>query len=457
MDLKYRRIIYITFFAAFFLVGAWLTLWSQGYHYDFLNKKIESTGAISIITKPTGATVWLDGKQQAATTPLSIKNLKAGNYTVTVTLPGWQTWEKKLLVYDRQVVRVNNIKLWPEATTGKILNGANHSYSLISPNRQTMIYTKTVKNNFELWLLNLTSAESVRLDSSPLDQKIVYFEWSPSNRQLLTKTMAGQWFIYNLTSNQEKSVNIPSDINIQNIHWSTNDQDQLYFSSEKELYEFDLESDSAKVIWQAPIIDFRSHQNLIYAMVKQNGVGQIIKILNPRNLQVVPLPEDIPLSSDFKFLDNNNDWLPLLDSNRHLLYLLNSPLTSLRPIIKLPSVTNIDWSFDNKRLLLNNHFEIWQYFPQEDKLDLLYRISSPIGRARWYDDHYILFSTNTNIEVLELDPEFEQQKWTIANQAKTITDFYLTKTKELVTLQTDNGLSRLPIEDLHLPDERPID
>ncbi len=455
MKLQSRRVIYISFFAVFFLIGAWLTLWSQGYHYDFFNRKIETSGAVSVITTPEGATVWLDGKQQEESTPMSIKNLHAGNYTVTVRYDGWQTWEQKITVYDHQVTRLDNIKLWAEPQPGKILDDATNSYSVISPNRETLIYTKTLKKDFELWLLNLTSAESVRIDKLPLEQAIVYMEWSPTNRQILAKNAENIWFIYNLTSNQKTVVKIPNDSNIQVAHWSTTDQDTLYYASDKELFEFDIQSNIAKLLWQAPLIDFRNHQKLIYAIVKQNGVGQIIKILNPRNLQTVPLPEEIPLSSEFKFMDKSDDWLPIIDTNRHLLYLLDSPLTSLRPIIKLPAVTNIDWSVDEKKLLLNNNFEIWQYTPSEDKLDLLYRISSAIGRARWYNENYILFSTTSNIEALELEPVFEQQKWVVASQTNPITDFYMTVAKELLTLETREGLFRLPLENLHLLDGQP--
>ncbi len=446
MSLKYRRIIYILFITSFVLSSAWLILYTQGYEYNQYKQKIEKTGALDIKSKPANATIILNGQTQKNTTPTILRRLSPDTYNLTITLPEFQTWQKKLIVKGGLVTFTGKIKLWPWSQLGNKLTDTNNINTLLSPNGVNLLYFKESGLSSGLWLLNLTSGNSalINRDASKI---IKYIEWSKTNRNLLINSSASTqpWQIINLTNNTKKLVEPPNQIKPLLMRWSSANDNILYLSTGTELYELSLTSGVAKLLWRAPIVDFKHFDGLIYALVKGGKGGIGLKILNPKNLQELTPNLPIAISTDFKFLKPNKDWLPLLDATRHNLYLLNSPFDRTEPVPTLPDVVNIDWSADGTKLLLYNNFELWSYDLKQNKLNLINRISTPITAARWFNENYILLAIGNELQALELDSRDQQQKWQISQQPKPIQDFFLDPLGLVVTIKTADGLFRLAL------------
>ena len=62
-------------------------------------------GMLKIITKPTNATITLNGENKG-TTPANIGDLMIGNYTLTLTLPGYATIFKKIIITEGETAQV---------------------------------------------------------------------------------------------------------------------------------------------------------------------------------------------------------------------------------------------------------------------------------------------------------------------------------------------------------------
>ncbi|MFH1866705.1 MAG: PEGA domain-containing protein [Patescibacteria group bacterium] len=446
MQLKYRRFIYLSFIVLFIIAAILLLLFAQGYSYNHLKGRVERTGALEVLSKPKGANIIVDSKPLPNTTPFTISRLSPDLYNITIELEGYQRWNKKIAVKGGRASSTNEVKLWPSEQTGTLLPDTSNISIYQSPNHHNLLYISSQGLGVGLWLYNLSSGESALL-KRPANQPVEEVEWAPNNRRLLIKEQTSDnfWQVFNLTDNTIRSIAPPGAVVAQKMHWSSNDQDLIYFTAADELYEFSLNTNTAKLLWREQIVDFRHHSGLIFALVKQGKDGIGLKILNPKNLQVVPFDQPIPPSTNFRFLKAKGDWLPLLDTSRHVLHLLRSPLKSFKPIITLPDVVNIDWSDDGSRLLITNNFEIWQFQPAEERLDLIYRVSSTLSQARWFNNDYVLLASENELQSLELDTRDQQQRWLLTKQTKPIQNFFLDPLGEMVTVHTETGLVRLPL------------
>jgi len=450
MDLKYRRIIYIGFIALFAVAAVVLLLYAQGYKYNKLKGRIEKTGAITVESVPAGAPVRITQQTATALTPLNWSRLAPDEYEVTVQLDGFQTWTKKLSVKSGQVTQTGKIKLWPNEQAGTLLPDTSRVKTWLAPNRQNLLFLSNQGLGAGLWLHNLASGDSA-LISRPAADKITYLEWSPSSRQILLNVIDAGWQITNLTDNTTTAISLPATLSPKIMHWSADDNSVVYFATATELYEFDLGTNSAKLLSRDQIIDFQHHQGLLYLLSEQNKGGVALKILNPKNLQEVPLTEPLPLSTDYVFLEQSSNWLPLLDSNRHQLYLLRSPLKNFRSVTKIDQAINIDWSQDANKIIFYNNFEVWSYNFDTEQTNLLYRVSSVINQARWYNDQYVLLNTGGQLVALELDSRDHQQSWVLSTQDQSITDLFIEPQSKVITMQTQNGLIRLLVTEGSLP------
>jgi hypothetical protein len=445
MNLKLRRALYLSFFLIFIAVIGWLLLYLQGFRYNPAKHKLERTGAIMVDSAPSGATIVLNGSIQNKETTATIQPLKPGDYETIVNLPGFQTWRKILNVKPSRVTFTGRIRLWPPPATGDKLNGTDLITSVLAPNGENLLYYSNTGLSSGLSLFNLASGKASLL-ARPSNSTILAADWSPDSHEILIneKSSAGiSWRIFNLEYATWEQLTLPADTKPVTIRWGDSTS-SLYLSTHNELYQWIRRGRNLKLVWRETMVDFRVHDGLIFGLTRQpNGVLSL-KILNQSNLQLVPLEDPPILSTNVVFLEARQDWLPLFDQDRHTLYLLHSPLTELKPVRRLPEVVKLDWSADGNRLLLANNFEIWEYRIEEDRLNLLLRVSTPLVQARAYgQEPYLIYATDQEVWALELDTRNEQQRWLLAKYDSEIDDFFIDPAGRTLNVKTRRGLYRL--------------
>lgn len=93
-------------------------LYSQGYRFDFEQKKITQTGAFFTKVLPRGAGVYLNGKLRDQTSfidsSLLIENLLPGKYEIEIKKEGYRTWSKILTIRQREVSEAKHVALFPQ-------------------------------------------------------------------------------------------------------------------------------------------------------------------------------------------------------------------------------------------------------------------------------------------------------------------------------------------------------
>ena len=118
MTKKTRMVLFLSLLVLFFLIVPLIVFYSQGYRYDFENKKITQTGGLFLKVVPRQVEIYIDNKLKKKTDfffgSILIENLLPKKYKIEVKKEGYYPWEKSLEIKERQVTEAKNIILFPE-------------------------------------------------------------------------------------------------------------------------------------------------------------------------------------------------------------------------------------------------------------------------------------------------------------------------------------------------------
>lgn len=110
------------FIIIFLIITPLILAYAAGYHVNWRYLKLERTGLLEIKTEPAKAKASIDElkawliKPKDLTTPLKLKNLRPGNYTVKLDLAGYHSWKKTLTINPAETTFAKNIRLFKKST-----------------------------------------------------------------------------------------------------------------------------------------------------------------------------------------------------------------------------------------------------------------------------------------------------------------------------------------------------
>lgn len=100
---------------------------------------VEQNGLVSVHTRPTDATVFIDDKEQYQKTNMS-KMLSGGKHTVRIEKEGYTSWEKEIEITPGWLVRLEYPRLFKlSRETKTVKEFKNLDFLYVSPNRTTTI------------------------------------------------------------------------------------------------------------------------------------------------------------------------------------------------------------------------------------------------------------------------------------------------------------------------------
>ncbi len=446
MSLGSRRAIYLVFFVLFFVTGTVLLLYLQGYRYNPQKGKVERTGAIRVEVTPEQAQLALNGEALDRHLPATLLSLHPGDYEVELSLAGYQSWRKRLSVNASEVTFTGKVRLWPETSPGTKIIESPIALSSRSPNGANVLFYVARGLASGLWLMNLTTGEQTLVSRSAAGET-VGVSWAPTSREFLATERLGnslQFRTYSLEDHVWEDVKLPDELRPAFARWGDK-RDELYIATSSELYQYDRDSQNAKLMWREKLMDFQVIDGAVIGIAQSEGDGMQVKALNLSNLQPIALDHGLTLSSNLALLQPQGDWLPLFDADRHALYLLRSPRRlASESIRKLPDVTMLEWAEDGEELLIANNFEIWRYNLEEDELTLLLRLSTPLTQARLLQEEpYVVFAAGNQVWAMELDERPEQQRWLLAGYDEPVQTLYLSPDGGALYAQTASAVFRL--------------
>lgn len=212
---------------------ALIILLYQAYGFGVNNGQIVQNGLAFFSSHPSGATVSIDGASRGQTD--NRLELPAGSYDVTLSKPGYSSWQRKVAIIGGEVERFYYPFLFPANLVTKTSASFAKAPALAteSPNNRWIITQQPDSLlNFTLYDVSSPSVASSTLTipaniltASNAKQSLQVVEWSTDNRHVLLKHVYGKSYEYILLDivNPAKSLNLnaalgtsPSELTLAN-------------------------------------------------------------------------------------------------------------------------------------------------------------------------------------------------------------------------------------------------
>ncbi len=405
MSLNKRRILYSLFILAFLVITPLVSLYAGGYKIGG-GFKIQKTGILILDTRPQGATISLNGKIQRRTisgllfgghtdinTPAKIKNLLPGEYDVTLSLPGYWPWNKRLDISPGQSTYAEDVVLFKNDLPLTVTNG-DYSELLLSPSERYLAAT----GNGVISIIDLEPdlPQAIYTATSSAGFPPESIRWSPDGKRL----SAGNSIITPESAKPSEKIPVPGGQPAGRILWL--DNSQLTFRMDNIIYRYHLGEKAADEFYNAPSLgDYSLENGKLITIESSASETRVVfhDATDRRFLTDVSLP-----LSRYGLLDNGSQSLTgALDTDHHILYLLD-PFSAFNPIFDtINDVTMMKW-IDDRHLVFANEHEIWLYDLNNKNSQLLTRISEQVNSILWHpSDNYVIYSTGSYIATIELD------------------------------------------------------
>ena len=424
MKQKYRKVLFISFLLIFFVLAPVLIFRSQGYRFDFQNKKIIQTGGFYIDVLPKQTSIYLDDNFSRKTdfffNSVLIENLLPKKYNVKITKEDHATWEKNLEITEKEVTEAKNIILFPQDFDFTIISEEIKNF-WVSPSEEKIIWKEVTNNTWSLKLYDLKKElRSHLIDEDEISRNnvdLIDLDFSQDGETIYLEVIAS-----------EQLKNYSLDI----------DKD---YSSLKE-------TDKPQI--QESIITYQSFYGENYYL--DNG-GNLHKTKEDLNKQTITNKEKIndasfPLKKEtlyqlyifpnFIFLKENS-----------FVYLFNTETKSFEKFSE--NIKDFKISPDLKTIAYFFDTEIWILPIEKTKLYeagksvFLVRFSKSIQNIFWINSNYIVFNTENSIKISEIDTrdrlniinieEFQPSKifWSpISKRIYNLTEETLWQSKKLI-------------------------
>jgi len=131
---------YAVSIAGFVVVAGYALLYATGYRIDFRDWTLRKTGVLAISTKPSGATVYINGRKYARPTPITLRNMLPGTYSVKLELADYRPYNKTIEVVSREVAEEHNLDLVLETVPTQVL--AKDVSRVIAVDGETIYFNK---------------------------------------------------------------------------------------------------------------------------------------------------------------------------------------------------------------------------------------------------------------------------------------------------------------------------
>ncbi|HTX87072.1 MAG TPA: PEGA domain-containing protein [Candidatus Nanoarchaeia archaeon] len=456
MTLTLRRIIYYSFCLLFLIITPLIILYASGYEIDwqhlFTPLAVQKTGMTIIYSTPSGANIFLNGQpverftdiffqklipsaSNAIRTPAHIKNLAPGSYDLSVQLPGYWPWQRRIDIFPGKITHVLDINLFKNTSPQLLASRQSQRLSLAPNNKEIFLPASGQLFDIKTQALDkISAAFSTSTDVS----------WSADSGRLA----AGKALL-NLKS-PDKNLSLDKIIgpSISNLKWN-GEMDKIYYQFKNSINLFNLADQSNEtIIEENNILDYEVKGNYLY-YAAQNGLNAQLKYFSLNDKKIVKTI-DLPASSGYQLINPTAKLINLYDQKYETLYLIDPSVSAASPIIEtIDSVKKTEWVND-KELVWANDYEIWVLDLDKNENKLITRWSLPIKSIiKTKAANYILFATEKNINVITWTATDEIQVTELASFDSIASPVFDDTEKNLyftAKIGSDEGLYRLNIQ-----------
>lgn len=381
MEKRVRTILFFIFLLIFIVIAPLLTLYIQGYRFDFENKKLTQTGALFVKTiSPKQAEIYIDNKLIQKTdfffSSALIEDLLPKKYNIKVQKQNYYTWEKNLEIKEKQVAEAKNIILFPQDPGFKLLS-TNVDNAWFSKDKKKAVIKESEKNVWSLKLYNLEKNVKSHLlketDISQTGADLVGLEFTDNNNLLLQIASKEQINYFNLQINRIPPLltkaKAPQNVIKNALVYKVFNENIYYLDYLGDFYKTDVSLIKNEKIADSP---FNIKQETEYKLYIYD---KAIFLLEEKTMYFFNQDEKI-----FEKFSENINSLKISPDQQKIAYFSDSEIK----ILFLEEQT-----FQPRRQAMETIF--------------LIRLSENIKDVLWINSNYLLFTTNNALKIAEID------------------------------------------------------
>ena len=352
---------------------------------------------LAVDSKPSGAEIFLNGKQQNnpsffpwkqkhLTTAAKIKNILPGEYDLVLEREGYWPFHKKINIYSGQTTFIEDINLFRSDLPFLV-------YPALEGELQLSVSKKYLYSAGESKIINLKdTAEKTWEINNQLPIYPGENKWLQNSDQFF---LAGQW----IDAEKNNSIDYQSIVGGEAFNWRLEEATgRLYYQNKEALGYYDINQKSSRLILnQAEIIDYYPIGGNIFLIIRQDKktMLQRYEISSDKTENIGSLPS----IGDYRFINNNKEFLEIYDYKNRSLYLINTQQTA-RGLQQILNALSWQW-LDINTILYNNSWEIRSFDISTNKISLITRVGEEIKRVIWNKNkNYFIFTTDKTISAI---------------------------------------------------------
>ncbi|MEI9966289.1 MAG: hypothetical protein WDN67_01295 [Candidatus Moraniibacteriota bacterium] len=445
---RIRPFLFWLFVALFFATTALVLFYTFGYRFSTSRGIFIYTGSITVSANPSTVSILLDGEPVPpnrlglVNRSSHIPGIGPGEHFLSVTAPGYSTWEKKVVVESGLSTEFWNVLLGktdPQPETAAESASAMRAYP--SPKNSLIALAKNTGGEFSLDVYNTNNQSGKQVFSLPnatlLGEDEDGVEWSPDAEKLFIPVRQdGQirYFVVDAeTLVSSELTTLTPDGKRKYLRWQPGQKHVLFLVDQGVLSLIDTESETlAPERVRAEVATYDLSGQFLYILTKS---GLVFRTLadsptdDARQVTTAPLPVAEDGNPTLGVYDA--DRIAFLDKRSGVLSLYNNrpdggpTLSTLLP----EGGRGMQFSDDGKKLLYFTENEVnvsflreWEVQPvREAGMTLqVARLSQPISFVQWTRDYeHVLYAVGGSVKVIELDSRDRRNIFDLINFEKT--------------------------------------
>ena len=393
----------------FLVLTPYIVLYSLGYRIDIQHFKVVATGGIYVKAIPQGATIAIDSNLKNTTGLFSpsafFQNLLPGIHQIQITKDGYYDYQKNLPVQQNQVTKLEHVVLFKKDTVFTAIHNTVTSFYLTPDGKNILTATKETAG----WQLQMIALSNPTPETSaaqtfllPSQQTTISsVVWAQDSSRALVH-LGSDYYVIQPFSSQPKATKLVALAQSKEDFFNPKNANEIFFLKNKNLYS-NLQSAAliknvATYQVNGSTVTWLGLDGILYTATLGSFAPQAITTaafaVNPINTY------DILVDPKGIFLKENTT-----------LFSLNPTSFEFKPLY---SPTNtFAASGDGQKILFYNDHQILISYLATQNTDIslspagtkvhLYQSTDPIVSVQWLNNDYVIFQTNTNVEICEID------------------------------------------------------
>lgn len=430
----HRPTVFWLFVLGFLTTVTLVLFYTYGYRFSPTRGVFVYTGSLTIDTNPdNGIAIKIDGEQVpdgrlgVLNKASHIAGLAPGEYQIEVTVPGYQSWQKKVIIESGKSTEFWNVLLTkanPESPT--LPNTEASIRAFPGPKQNLIALAKKQGDELTISTYDTEGEESLQVFSLPnanlLDSQSDGIEWSPEAEKLLIPVEhAGvrEYYVVDVeTTESTLLTQFAADTPARKFtRWHPTERATLFYLDNRTLYQVDTRATEwVPEVMYSNVVSYDVSSGNAY-MLTPNGI--IMKAtLNSSDyaqekvLQVTTSPISLIEGTEYFVVMYDDSRISLLETKTGTFWLYDKE-TSLEMQKVATGIRGTQFSDDGKKLLYYSDSDIsvvylrdWEVQPvrMAGTHQQIIRLSTALSQVQWTKDYEHIFYANGNqIQYAELD------------------------------------------------------